>query len=34
TDERFYETANAFVTAATYTPHEVRSYGARLSWRY
>lgn len=34
TDARFYETANAFVTAATYTPHQVRTYGMRLSWRY
>lgn len=34
TNARFYETANAFVTAATYTPHQVRTYGARLSWRY
>ncbi|GAN15795.1 MULTISPECIES: TonB-dependent receptor [Alphaproteobacteria] len=34
TNARFYETANAFVTAATFTPHEVITYGIRAGIRY
>lgn len=34
TNSQYYETANAFVTAATYTPHEVITYGIRAGFRY
>jgi len=34
TDDYFEETRNAFISAATASPHEPRTYGVRVTWRY
>ncbi|MBB3889422.1 outer membrane receptor protein involved in Fe transport [Phenylobacterium haematophilum] len=33
-DSYFEETRNAFISAATASPHPPRTYGVRMSWRY